>query len=105
MMWALPIYPHDRILGFMPALLTADERTRVPLGRLGAKPHANYQAELADDGRIILTPVSIIPARELVIWENAELRASVLRGIAEAAAGIAHVNPDLNRALDDPALG
>ena len=89
----------------MPVLLTADERTRVPLGRLGAKPHANYQAERADDGRIILTPAAVIPARELVVWENADLRASVLRGLAEAAAGLAHANPDLNRALDDPALG
>ncbi|WP_308466833.1 hypothetical protein [Rathayibacter soli] len=83
--------------------LTADDRTRLPVGRLGVHPSDEFQATVESDGTIILTPVVTIPKRELLVWENADLRTSILTGTAEAAAGLAHPNLALNDALD--ALG
>jgi hypothetical protein len=42
---------------------------------------------LHSDGRILLTPMTLIPKRELIVWENEELRASLARGIADVRAG------------------
>lgn len=39
------------------------------------------------DGSILLTPLASIPKRELLVWDNAELRASLFRGLADAAEG------------------
>ncbi len=83
--------------------LTADDRNRIPVGRLGVHPRDEFQATLEPDGTIMLTPVSVIPKREMLVWENPGLRDSILTGLAEAAAGLARPNPDLDSALD--ALG
>lgn len=80
------------------AEVVTDERTRVGIGRAGAQKNARYAASKAADGSILLTPVASIPARELLVWENAELRASLFRGLAEAAEGNARPLPGL---LDD----
>jgi hypothetical protein len=42
----------------------------------------------AADGSILLTPLASIPKRELLVWENEELRASLFRGLADAAEGL-----------------
>ncbi|MEO8527899.1 MAG: hypothetical protein ABI435_02365 [Pseudolysinimonas sp.] len=81
--------------------LTADDRNRIPVGRLGVHPSDEFEATLESDGRIVLTPVAVIPKRELLAWENPALRASILTGLAEAAAGLARPNPALDEALDD----
>lgn len=80
------------------AEVVADERTRVPVGRAGATKNARYAVSKASDGSILLTPMASIPARELLVWENADLRASLFRGLAEAAEGAVHSKPGL---LDD----
>lgn len=61
--------------GFEPvAEVTADERARVAVGRAGAHKDDRYDLSVNDDGAILLTPLASIPKRELLVWENAELR-------------------------------
>ncbi|MDR1152495.1 MAG: hypothetical protein LBK72_08500 [Bifidobacteriaceae bacterium] len=84
----------------MAILVTADDRTRVPLAKLGAKPHTDYQARAEPDGTIILTPATVVPNRELDLWRDEALRASVMRGLTEASAGLASTDPEIDRLLD-----
>jgi hypothetical protein len=83
----------------MSAILSTDDRTRVPLSKLGATPKSVYQAEARDDGTIVLTPLAMIPAREMVVWENESLKEAILLGLAQASGGLAHANPDLDADL------
>ena len=74
--------------GFRPVTeVTADARARVPVGKAGAHKADRYLVSVNDDGTILLVPLALIPKRELLVWENAELRASLFRGLAEAAEG------------------
>ena len=74
--------------GFRPvAEVTADERARVAVGKAGAHRNDRYAVSINDDGAILLTPLVSIPKRELPVWENDELRASLFRGLADAAEG------------------
>jgi len=82
------------------AILTADDRTRVPLSKVGAAPRSTYRAEARDDGTIVLTPVAIIPAREMVVWEDETLRQALVAGLAQASVGLARANPGLDAALE-----
>lgn len=81
--------------------LTADDRNRIPVGKLGVHPSDEFQATLESDGTIVLTPVAMIPKRELLVWENPGLRDSILTGMAEAAAGLARPSSALDAALDE----
>lgn len=65
----------------------ADERGRLPMGKSGVRKDDRYAVSVADDGRILLTPLVSIPRRELIIWEDQALRESLARGLAQAAAG------------------
>jgi hypothetical protein len=50
-------------------------------------PSHRYAVSINDEGAILLTPVASIPKRELLVWENDELKASLFRGLADAAEG------------------
>ncbi len=65
----------------------ADDRRRIPVGKAGVRASDHYSMALHSDGRILLTPMALIPKRELLVWENEELRASLARGIAQVRAG------------------
>lgn len=67
--------------------VTADDRARLPLGKLGVRKSDRFAASRQADGSIILSPVVSVPKREMIIWENDTLRASLLRGLADAAEG------------------
>lgn len=67
--------------------VTADDRARLPLGKLGVRKSDRFAASRQSDGSIILSPVVSVPKREMIIWENDTLRASLLRGLADAAEG------------------
>lgn len=69
------------------AEVTADERARVAVGKAGAHKNDRYAVSVNDEGAILLTPLASIPKRELLVWENDELRASLFRGLADAAEG------------------
>ncbi|RJQ85779.1 hypothetical protein [Amycolatopsis panacis] len=74
--------------GFSPvAEVTADERARVAVGKAGARKNDRYAVSMNADGAILLVPLASIPKRELLVWENDELRASLFRGLADAAEG------------------
>ena len=74
--------------GFQPVgEVTVDDRARIPVGKAGARKHDHYAISRNQDGDILLTPTASIPKRELLVWENAELRASLFRGLAEVAEG------------------
>jgi hypothetical protein len=74
--------------GFRPvAEVTADERARIAIGKAGAHKNDRYAVSVNADGVILLVPLASIPKRELLVWENDELRASLFRGLADAAEG------------------
>ncbi|MQA07762.1 MAG: hypothetical protein GEU98_04250 [Pseudonocardiaceae bacterium] len=74
--------------GFHPVTeVVADERARVAVGKAGAHKNDRYAVSRNADGAILLTPLASIPQRELLVWENDELRASLFRGLADAAEG------------------
>jgi hypothetical protein len=64
-----------------------DARGRVSLGKAGAEPGRRYRVERNIDGVLLLIPVVSIPEREMIVWRNPELAASVREGIAQAEAG------------------
>ncbi len=74
--------------GFRPvAEVTADERSRVAVGKAGVHKNDRYAVSINDEGAILLIPVASIPKRELLVWENDELKAALFRGLADAAEG------------------
>lgn len=69
------------------AAVTADDRARVPIGKAGVRAHDRFAMLVNGDGAILLIPLAGIPRRELLVWDSDELRASVCRGLADAAVG------------------
>lgn len=65
----------------------ADERARIAVGKAGVRRDDRYAVAVGDDGSILLTPLVTIPKRELLVWEDERLRASLARGLEESAAG------------------
>lgn len=78
-----------------------DARRRLSLGKAGVEKDARYLMSVNDDGEILLTPMASIPARELIIWENAAVRASLERGLQQMAAGDIHDLGDFSQYLDE----
>lgn len=73
---------------FQPAgEVVADERARIAFGKAGVRKDDRYAIAVNDDGEILLTPLATIPRRELLVWEDASLRASLARGLEQSAAG------------------
>ena len=76
------------LAGFEPeAEVTADDRARIPLGKAGVHRNDRYAVSRSKSGEILLTPLASIPRRELIVWENGNLRAAILRGLADVAEG------------------
>ena len=74
--------------GFRPVTeVTADSRSRMAFGRAGVHKDDRYAVSMDDDGAILLVPLASIPRRELIVWENEELKASLFRGLADVAEG------------------
>ena len=62
-----------------------DNSGRLTLGK--ERAGEQYEVSEAKDGTIILTPVAVIPKRELWLWDNPEALASVKRGLEQSARG------------------
>lgn len=76
------------VVGFQPVgEVVADERGRVTVARAGGTKNDRYAIAVNRDGDILLTPLASIPRRELIVWEDEQLRDSVTRGLAQSAAG------------------
>ena len=69
------------------AEVEVDARGRVSLGRAGAEPGRRYRVEHNVDGVLLLIPVVSIPEREMIVWRNPELAATIHEGLADAERG------------------
>ncbi|MCZ2811010.1 hypothetical protein O2W15_06140 [Modestobacter sp. VKM Ac-2979] len=67
--------------------VSADERARIAFGKAGVRRDDRYAVATNEEGQILLTPLVSIPKRELLVWENEMVRASLGRALAESAAG------------------
>lgn len=67
--------------------VTADDRARIAFGRIGVHRNDRFLVSRRASGELLLTPMASIPQRELLVWENESVRNSLLRGLADAAAG------------------
>jgi len=67
--------------------LRVDNKKRITLGKLAAEEVTSYDAELKENGVIILHPKVEISAEELWLWNNKEAMASVQRGLDDLANG------------------
>jgi len=62
-----------------------DNSGRLNLGK--ERAGEQYQVSESSDGTILLTPVAVIPKRELWLWHNPEALASVKRGLDQSSRG------------------
>ncbi|MHB8191459.1 MAG: hypothetical protein ACYDHP_13790 [Ferrimicrobium sp.] len=70
------------IPGFEPvAEVIADARSRVAFGRAGVHSRDRFLVSVKSTGEILLTPLASIPKRELLVWENEQLRNSLMKGL------------------------
>jgi hypothetical protein len=67
--------------------VSADERSRIAVGKAGVRRDDRYAVAVNDDGEILLTPLVSIPKRELLVWENAQIREALSLGLLQSAAG------------------
>jgi len=74
--------------------VTADDRARIALGRIGVHRNDRFLVSRRASGELLLTPMASIPQRELLVWENESVRNSLLRGLADAAEGRASRRDD-----------
>lgn len=88
--------------GFEPvAEVTADDRGRIAVGRAGVRGNDRFLVSTRSTGEILLTPLASVPKRELLVWEDEQLRASLLRGLADAAESRVSRRDDLLGADDE----
>lgn len=81
--------------------VTADNRARIAFGKVGVHRNERYLVSTSATGEILLTPVASIPKRELLVWENTQVRESLMRGLMEAHLGKGEVRDDLLEGDDD----
>lgn len=67
--------------------LRVDNKKRINLGKLAAAEVTSYDAEVKENGVIILHPKVEIPAEELWLFQNKEAMASVRQGLEDSAKG------------------
>lgn len=77
-----------------------DSSGRLSLGR--DRVGEQYDINESEDGTIVLTPVAVIPKRELWLHNNPEAKALVLRGLADSAAGRTRDGGDFTQYLSEP---
>ena len=90
------------VAGFTPiGEFSADDRARIAFGKAGVHRDDRFAVAVNDQGEILLTPLVSIPKRELIIWQDAQLRASLARGLADSAAGRVEDVGDFTQYVDD----
>ena len=62
-----------------------DHSGRMTLGKKDA--NKTYLVDRRSDGTLVLTPVAIIPERELWIWKNEKAITAVKEGLEQSAMG------------------
>lgn len=86
-----------------PRQVSADDRSRLALGKSGVGAYENFFVTVFETGHIVLTPVVAIPKNELPLWNDSEFMDSITRGISQAVSGktkrldhLIHDSTDLN---------
>jgi hypothetical protein len=88
--------------GFRPVgEVVADERGRIAFGKAGVRHDDRYAVALNDDGEILLTPLASIPRRELIVWEDKDLRMTLAQALAESETGKTVGLGDFTQFADD----
>jgi hypothetical protein len=67
--------------------VTADDRARISFGRIGVHRNDRFLVSRRPTGELLLTPMASIPQRELLVWENEQVRHSLQRGLTDVGAG------------------
>ncbi|WP_125613157.1 hypothetical protein [Specibacter cremeus] len=80
--------------------VSADERSRIAVGKAGVRRDDRYAVAVNEEGAILLTPLVSIPKRELLVWENTQVREALSRGLLESAAGQARSLGDFTQFAD-----
>ncbi|HEX8510810.1 MAG TPA: hypothetical protein VF635_15095 [Propionibacteriaceae bacterium] len=82
--------------------VVADNRKRIAFGRrLPIRADERFLVSMNDvTGEILLTPVSSVPTRELLVWESSRVLESVMTGLAESSQGLAAPSPEVDAVLD-----
>jgi hypothetical protein len=75
----------DQSFQLVKGIVDADSRGRLSIG--AAAKGKSYRVMVNNDGQILLDPVVAIPERELWLWQNPEVIASVQCGIQQASNG------------------
>lgn len=75
--------------------VTADDRARIALGRLGVHGADRFLVSRRTTGELLLTPMASIPQRELLAWENEQVHESLRRGLADVGHGRISARDDL----------
>ena len=79
--------------------IKADEKGRVLLGRdFSGK---RYRISISANGEILLTPVVLMPERDVWLYKNPEALAMFHQGLAEAAASKVTAGEDFSRHASD----
>ncbi|MHC8609696.1 hypothetical protein ACW4FP_18795 (plasmid) [Paenarthrobacter ureafaciens] len=81
--------------------VSADERSRISVGKAGVRRDDRYAIAVNEEGAILLTPLVSIPKRELLVWEDIQVREALSRGLLESAAGQAKSLGDFSQYVDD----
>lgn len=70
-----------------PRYISADDRSRLALGKAGVSAYEDFFVTVFDTGHIVLTPATMIPKNEMPLWNDGEFMDSLTRGISQAVSG------------------
>ncbi len=73
--------------GKKPRQVSADDRSRLALGKSGVSAYENFFVTVFESGQILLTPVVSIPKNEVPLWNDAAFMNSLTKGIGQAIGG------------------
>ena len=90
---------NDTVFEEIKESVKADEKGRVILGRDFSGKH--YRISVSAGGEILLTPVVVIPERDMWLYKSPQALAMFHQGLAEAAAGKITAGEDLSRYAND----
>ena len=70
-----------------PRIVSADDRSRLALGKAGVSAYEDFFVTVFDTGHIVLTPATAIPKNEMPLWNDREFMDSLTKGIGQAVSG------------------
>jgi hypothetical protein len=96
----MTVISRDTVFEEIKESVKADEKGRVILGRdFSGK---QFRVSTSADGDILLTPVVVIPERDMWLYRNPEALEMFHRGLADAAAGRVTAPEDFSKYADLP---